>query len=293
MAGRGDVLNIVKGFVAARIAPSFDTIISNELKGIVINHKTEANMKHTYCITYPTAAWMVVLASIFQATVFAFAPTSWIQKAHTTHLKGIRTDRTMFLAQKRLNMISSFAELEEVSRRMPVFVDLEYDDLEGTSQELNHDRVRNEIDRSPVESSPLATQSMTESPPTKEVWIARLLLLLSAALYGTNFTVVKSLDELLSVGVSSTLRFGFAAICMLPWLVAPIDDQLKTITKEKFDKCKGEITKWEEPTRLAAGLAGMEIGVYNSIGYITQAVGLKTIPANKVRYFAIEILLFQ
>ena len=37
-----------------------------------------------------------------------------------------------------------------------------------------------------------------------------------------------------------------------------------------------------EPTSLAAGLAGMEIGMYNSIGYITQAVGLKTIPANKV-----------
>jgi hypothetical protein len=77
-------------------------------------------------------------------------------------------------------------------------------------------------------------------------------------------------------------RFGFAALCMLPWLLAPIDDQLKSITKEKFERCKSDMAKWEEPTRWAAGLAGMEIGVYNSIGYISQAIGLKTIPANKV-----------
>ncbi|KAL7481725.1 hypothetical protein ACHAW6_007399 [Cyclotella cf. meneghiniana] len=133
-------------------------------------------------------------------------------------------------------------------------------------------------------SSSFLAESPTKSPPEKEVWIARLLLVLSAALYGTNFTMVKSLDESLSVGVSSTLRFGFAALSMLPWLFAPIDDKLKVIAKEKSQKVKDELgmLSWEEePTRLAAGLAGMEIGMYNAIGYISQAVGLKTIPANK------------
>jgi hypothetical protein len=134
-------------------------------------------------------------------------------------------------------------------------------------------------------SSSLLAESSSKSPPEKEVWIARLLLVLSAALYGTNFTMVKSLDESISVGVSSTLRFGFAALSMSPWLFAPIDDKLKVIAKEKSQKIKDELgmLSWEEePTRLAAGLAGMEIGMYNAIGYISQAVGLKTIPANKV-----------
>lgn len=41
----------------------------------------------------------------------------------------------------------------------------------------------------------------------------------------------------------------------------------------------------EEPSRLSAGLAGMEIGLYNSIGYIAQAVGLRTTTASKVRLY--------
>jgi len=37
----------------------------------------------------------------------------------------------------------------------------------------------------------------------------------------------------------------------------------------------------EEPTRLSAGLAGMEIGIWVSIGYIAQAIGLQTTTASK------------
>jgi len=132
--------------------------------------------------------------------------------------------------------------------------------------------------------------------PTKEafsifdlsdVWKARLLLLLSAALYGTNFTFVKSLDESMSVGLSSTLRFGFAALVMLPWLFAPLGEEAKALARERND---GESTDGEgnallkfveDPMRVGAVLAGMEIGVYNSIGYIAQAVGLKTTCASK------------
>ena len=49
----------------------------------------------------------------------------------------------------------------------------------------------------------IATVPHSSSPPTtplisilSDVWKARLLLLLSAALYGTNFTIVKSIDEI-------------------------------------------------------------------------------------------------
>ena len=125
-----------------------------------------------------------------------------------------------------------------------------------------------------------------------DVWKARLLLLLSAALYGTNFTIVKSIDDIdgMSVGMASTLRFGFAALAMLPLLFAPIDAELKLAAKERRDGGGGGVATngnalsglWEEPTRLSAGLAGMEIGLYNSVGYLAQAVGLKTTTASKV-----------
>jgi len=124
-----------------------------------------------------------------------------------------------------------------------------------------------------------------------DVWKARLLLLLSAALYGTNFTFVKSLDESMSVGLSSTLRFGFAALVMLPWLFAPLgeDEESKALMMSSssessdgnFDNLLRQLLAGGDPTRLSATLAGMEIGMYNSIGYIAQAVGLKTTTASK------------
>ncbi|KAL3823044.1 hypothetical protein ACHAXA_005232 [Cyclostephanos tholiformis] len=150
-----------------------------------------------------------------------------------------------------------------------------------------------------------ATTTMT-TPFSKfdlsDEWRARLLLLLSAALYGTNFSLVKSIDEIrgMSVGMASTLRFGMAAFAMLPMLFAPIDAELRQrqatageggrrnggVIARRFGTDKNFPSSfgggiWEEPTRLSAGLAGMEIGLYNSIGYLAQAVGLKTTTASK------------
>lgn len=113
-----------------------------------------------------------------------------------------------------------------------------------------------------------------------DVWKARLLLLLSAALYGTNFSVVKQLDEIIPVGVSSTLRFGLAAFAMLPLLIAPLSDEFK----KNVNNGAGKATyAFMEPSRLSVGLAGMEIGLWNSIGYISQAIGLRTTAAGTVR----------
>lgn len=213
-------------------------------------------------------AAVVGLASLSQERVFAFTSSSSCTKAkHTVQIKNLKS-RTIGWAVQRVKrnqfMSSSIAEIEDLSEQIPNSVD-------ATNHDINNEHV-------------LVSK---KSPATNEVWIARLLLLLSAALYGTNFTMVKSLDESLSVGISSTLRFGFAAFCMLPWLLAPIHEDLKVLTKEKLLKSQTdlEICSYQEPTRLAAGLAGLEIGAYNSIGYITQAVGLKTIPANKVSLY--------
>ena len=157
-----------------------------------------------------------------------------------------------------------------------------------------------------------------------DTWKARLLLLLSAALYGTNFTMVKNLDDIMPVGISSTMRFGFAAIVMFPMLLAPLSEELRVVgvssskgeeqsssrrsssrrssvrtetgrngvsddgsgSRSEYGRILQKMFQFlEEPSRLSAGLAGMEIGLYNSIGYIAQAVGLRTTTASKVRLY--------
>ena len=100
--------------------------------------------------------------------------------------------------------------------------------------------------------------------------------------------MVKSLDDSMPVGLSSTLRFGFAALVMLPMLFAPLNEELEVLSRERNAQTEtknknGDILLEviEEPTRLSAGLAGMEIGVWVSMGYIAQAVGLQTTTASK------------
>jgi len=90
-----------------------------------------------------------------------------------------------------------------------------------------------------------------------DLWKARLLLVGAAALYGTNFSLVKHLGDVMPVGISTSLRFGAAVLVTLPWL-------LKDLTKND--------------ARMAAWL-GFEVGLWNSIGYVAQAVGLDTTPA--------------
>jgi drug/metabolite transporter (DMT)-like permease len=89
------------------------------------------------------------------------------------------------------------------------------------------------------------------------LWEARLLLLGASALYGTTFSMVKSLGDTMPVGVSSTLRFGLAAVVTMPCLVGSY---------------KGK-DAW------TAAWLGFEVGLWNSIGYVSQAVGLETTPA--------------
>ncbi|KAG7354347.1 EamA-like transporter family protein [Nitzschia inconspicua] len=108
----------------------------------------------------------------------------------------------------------------------------------------------------------LMSSSYTEETRDEgDLWRARLLLVSAAALYGTNFSLVKILGDTMPVGISTTLRFGLAALATLPWL---IDSKILT----------------SENARTAAWL-GLEVGMWNSIGYVAQAVGLETTLASK------------
>jgi drug/metabolite transporter (DMT)-like permease len=97
---------------------------------------------------------------------------------------------------------------------------------------------------------------------------ARWLLLIAAMLYGTNFSCVKLLlggESGLPVGASSTVRFGLAALATAPWLFPSYSKKLN-----RFD-----------PDSIAAIVAGVEVGAWNSIGYVSQAIGLETTEASK------------
>jgi drug/metabolite transporter (DMT)-like permease len=114
-------------------------------------------------------------------------------------------------------------------------------------------------------SSPVATLppqiNTIDGRDEGDLWRARLLLVGAAALYGTNFSLVKLLGDTMPVGISTTLRFGLAALATLPWLI-------------DFSNNKSNNAQ-------AATLLGLEVGMWNSIGYVAQAVGLETTLASK------------
>lgn len=127
----------------------------------------------------------------------------------------------------------------------------------------------------------LVTQftNIARNAPTRnsrKVLEARLLLLGAAALYGTNFPVVKILDQNLPVGACASLRFMMGALVMLPWLLPrSVDACNKQSNRVDDDSNKNICYDWG-PT-----IAGMEVGMWNSVAYIAQAVGLQTVSASK------------
>eukprot|EP00978_Attheya_sp_CCMP212_P007817 scaffold18163_cov55-Attheya_sp.AAC.2 len=112
-------------------------------------------------------------------------------------------------------------------------------------------------------SSSTATEEESENGFLSAIWKARLLLIAAAALYGTNFTVVKIVDESIPVGIATALRFGMAAIVGLPWLLAP------SKPAEQLEEKGVEISPLEEnfesSSALACALAGFEVGAWNSL----------------------------
>ena len=128
------------------------------------------------------------------------------------------------------------------------------------------------------------------------VWQARILLLISAALYGTNFTFVKVLNENIPVGFGTALRFALASVVTLPWLfqdsaTAETDSETNTNTGIETDistdNSTGATTSGEVQTlngsqvaSMGAILGGVEVGIWNGIGYLSQAVGLETTHAS-------------
>lgn len=101
---------------------------------------------------------------------------------------------------------------------------------------------------------------------------ARILLLCSAALYGTNFTYIKILNENIPVHAGTALRFTLAAIATLPWLFKCSDDD-NVIKESLIIPPLGNVISEEY---MGAILGGIDVGLWNSVGYISQAISLET-----------------
>ena len=120
----------------------------------------------------------------------------------------------------------------------------------------------------------LIDQHTEKTKDEKEILFARCLVLIAAALHGANFTFVKLLGEHVPIGVSSALRFGMAAMVTLPWLVAPANVPDNDGKKESSPFPTSNVI-----------LAGMEVGMHDSLGCLAQAEGLQTTDASKACYF--------
>jgi drug/metabolite transporter (DMT)-like permease len=123
--------------------------------------------------------------------------------------------------------------------------------------------------KAPLPVTSTAVTPTLPTPPDDVIMRARLLLLGAAALYGTNFAAVKLLvhgADSMPVGVSSTLRFGLAALATLPWLLK---------TSDNDNTGDATTTTTSSNVALDAVKSGLEVGMWNSLGYVAQAVGLE------------------
>jgi drug/metabolite transporter (DMT)-like permease len=103
-----------------------------------------------------------------------------------------------------------------------------------------------------------------EGEPPISIWTARALLMLIAILWGSNFGAVKYLETLCfhppcvhPPSEAAFARFGLAALVSVPLLIGQRKDII---------------------------FAGLECGLWITLGYITQALALSTITAGKCAF---------
>ncbi|CAM9148592.1 unnamed protein product [Ectocarpus sp. 6 AP-2014] len=105
-----------------------------------------------------------------------------------------------------------------------------------------------------IAPSASSTDSANGAKPS-EPWRARLTLALVACLYGTNYTAIKFMGDFMDTSSLLTLRFGLASLALLPALKGVGMDVL---------------------------LAGAEVGIYATLGYMAQAYAMRSLPASQL-----------
>jgi hypothetical protein len=137
-----------------------------------------------------------------------------------------------------------------------------------------------------------------EDKPRLTLWQGRMLILAAAAIYGTNFALVKLLGDSMTVGSAASARFTIAAVAVC--LPIGLQETMHNLRSSQQQQTADDITtamsksiKDGDGTTVADELTpgerwpstwlGAEVGTWYCIGYIFQALGLETVDASKVR----------
>mmetsp|Transcript_7017 Transcript_7017/g.14944 ORF Transcript_7017/g.14944 Transcript_7017/m.14944 type:complete len:211 (-) Transcript_7017:238-870(-) len=95
----------------------------------------------------------------------------------------------------------------------------------------------------------------------------RIMILIAAAIYGTNFATVKLLDGSIPLSISASFRFGVASIVLSALVIGKEKDDVDPMIKKE---------------RNLAYWSGAEVGIWHGVAYLAQAEALHTIAAGKV-----------
>jgi drug/metabolite transporter (DMT)-like permease len=139
---------------------------------------------------------------------------------------------------------------------------------------------QDENDDAPHDDHMMEEEEDEEQTPSVQVHQrtrARWLLVGSAAIYGSSFPLIKLLNEEIPVSVNMPLRFGLASFLTLPWL---------------FIHCNGNGNGNGASNSWKVTCLGLEVGLWNGLGYVSQAVGLETTEASKSAFiFSLAVII--
>ena len=113
-----------------------------------------------------------------------------------------------------------------------------------------------------VETPTSDTETLYTPPPL--ILRGQVLVVIAAAMYGTNFPCVKLLDQIVPSALSAALRFSFAAVAVGGAVML------------------SEQGKPRNVDRIPSMLRGMEVGAWYAVGYMSQALALQHAEAGKV-----------
>ena len=119
-----------------------------------------------------------------------------------------------------------------------------------------------DTDAAPAEVGAAPSDAVRVAPP-----VAKGLLLVSAALYGTNFSAVKVLQQSLPASTASAGRFLLATFCSTALL-----GRGKGAARDPSDAAPSSASQVAK--KREALLIGLLCGVCNAFGYISQAASL-------------------
>jgi len=103
----------------------------------------------------------------------------------------------------------------------------------------------------------------------------RILVMIAAALFGTNFAIVKLVDQNIPTPISAAGRFTLSAIFVF----------LLNMATER-GKCTDPLKEAQlREDRFHASMMGAEVGIWYCVGYIAQALGLHMVEASYSAFF--------